>query len=464
MSLLHGGAAFCIFPRMGRTLEHVKYAAETSRVDLCVELVLGGIGGTVAGWAAGNAWAGIGAGVGTAVIVWGGFFLVRLLKAPNEIAANDRGFKDDAYKRVYKENILLKRAKNVARKSKNDPLHTAAHPDPVPKGERPEPRTDHPALFEIQRLFADISAAINTAAWLIEHLFADLLSDHETQDDVRACKKSLEALAAALSNRGGADDVQDSIYTLYVDYQRVREWIAEGLRQGGDSLGLEPPQELQAWHEADQFLDALTRLTATDPFARLARKLRFYVGPNPQFGFKTLPPTPGATLGLFAFGLIGEPGESKPLVKGQEAIEQIRVLWQSPAKLASRSAYEFLARLKHDSENQLALLLQTPLDDLKESREAMRALVRDESPATLTEISQGFGEFHRCYRAIVALIHKMEDDGTKITVEPYTSLYYQWAEHNKAFRVALNKVLARSDATELRKGLEDHSYRPPKND
>lgn len=186
-----------------------------------------------------------------------------------------------------------------------------------------ETRTNHPALFEIQRLSADINAAINKAVWLIEHIFAGLLSDDEVRDDIRVCKKSLEALAAVLSNSGGADDVQDSIYTLYIDYQKVREWIAEGLRRGGDSFALERLQELGAWHDVDQFLDALRRLMDTDPFVRLARKLRFYGGPNPQFGIKTLPPAPGATAGLFAFGLIREPGEGEP-GQLQDSIETLK--------------------------------------------------------------------------------------------------------------------------------------------
>ena len=61
----------------------------------------------------------------------------------------------------------------------------------------------------------------------------------------------------------------------------------------------------------------------TDPFVRLARKLRFYGGPNPQFGIKTLPPAPGMTAGLFAFALIGEPGEGES-AQLQDSIETLK--------------------------------------------------------------------------------------------------------------------------------------------
>lgn len=169
--------------------------------------------------------------------------------------------------------------------------------------------TDSSVLYETQKLFVDIYAAVNGAVWLIENTLARVLAG-ETKEDVVACMESLEDLTAVLDRSGTGDDVQDAVHALYVSYQRLREWIAESIRRGIDLLDEERAGN---WHDADsRFLGTLTRLFVTNLFSRLVDSLSSYSGPNPQFGFYPLPSSPGMTAGKIAFGVLDDPTPSSP--------------------------------------------------------------------------------------------------------------------------------------------------------
>ena len=91
------------------------------------------------------------------------------------------------------------------------------------------------------------------------------------------------------------------LHCLYIDYQRVREWIAECIQRGGALMpGGEVGNVAFAWWGADQhFLGTLDHLLPTDAFAKLAYYLRDYDGPNPTFG-------PVKSAGGLGFGLVGD--------------------------------------------------------------------------------------------------------------------------------------------------------------
>ena len=168
------------------------------------------------------------------------------------------------------------------------------------RAESDPPGESSSVRHELQAMSIDVRGAVEGAQAVLGAL-GHLLSGDESKNEVEQGRGSLDALTLGLDSGESAEELQDLLHCLYIDYQRVREWIAECIQRGGALMpGGEVGNVAFAWWGADQhFLGTLDHLLPTDAFAKLAYYLRDYDGPNPTFG-------PVKSAGGLGFGLVGD--------------------------------------------------------------------------------------------------------------------------------------------------------------